>query len=195
MKKPIECFLQVDQTKNPRHRMACTVFSSAINLYWNTWIKLSQWEIDFLVEDWIKKGILSVKDWGWLEDNFMNVYSYVKKNNPQLKYKIFNKYNSLFPTLLNQGYMIRLGIKVNAKYTYDSQDNWIIESQDYEKMKGNIKHATNCLKWINTNSSETGKHFIWDSYFSKKAYNLYQVNLRNMKDSVLMENLYLFYVD
>lgn len=193
MKLPSFNFLQVNQSENTKHKMACTIYSSAINLYWNTWIRLSQTDIDFIVDDSIKKWILDIKKWWGLEDNFMNVYSFVKKTHPELKYKIFNKYDNQFPSLLNKGYMIRGWISVNKVYTYDSEDDWIIQNQDYLKMKGTIKHATNFLKWIKP-SQDLNKHLIWDSYFWKKAYNLYEVNLRNMKDTIMMQNLYLFYI-
>ena len=182
---------QADPSKN--HRMACTVYSSVINLYYNTGIKLEQSDVDFLVDDWVKKWILSLEKWWSLEDNFMNVFSYAKKKHPELQYEIFYKENAKFAKYLEAGYMLRIGIGVNAEYTYDSQDNWAIDTEDYSKLKGDTKHATNSLKW-KKESSDLNKHFIFDSYFWRKEFNLYQVNLRNMKDTIMMNNAYLFYI-
>lgn len=193
MKSPKQLFLHLNQYANPRHRMACTIYSSAINLYFNTGIKLEQYEIDQLVESAISKWILDIKKWWWLEDNFMHVFSYVKKKHPELQYDIFYKWNKKFVDYLNSSYMVRVWMSVNKQFTYDAQDNWIIDEIDYNKLKGkDLLHATSLFKWMKK-WDDFEKKFIFDNYFWKLEYNQYEV--KTWFSEIMMNNCYVFYVD
>jgi hypothetical protein len=40
-----------------------------------------------------------------------------------------------YKTYFNKGYMIEVGIKVNKQFTYDAQDNGVLDEKDYSKLK------------------------------------------------------------
>jgi hypothetical protein len=99
-----------------------------------------------------------------------------------------------YKTYFNKGYMIEVGIKVNKQFTYDAQDDWVLDEKDYSKLKWeDLKHATNVLKWIKK-SDDFGKSFMFDNYFWHKAYNLVEVEPQEFK-KVLMNNAYFFYLE
>jgi hypothetical protein len=195
MKAPYEKFLQLNQYTNPEHRMACALYSSAINLYWNTWIMTTQYEIDKLVKELIDKKILSVKDWwGWI-DIFNYFYDYKLKSNPLLKKITFEKTDPKFKEYLDKHMMIRIWIRVNPAYSYDSQDDWIIQEKDYAKLYWKIAHFTNTITWLRDWWwNDKGKQYIWDSYFWRKDFNLYEINLKELQEDIQMKTCYMYYI-
>jgi len=201
MKEPSQLYQHLNQVENPRHRYACTIYSLAINLYFNTWLKLEQNDIDTLVESCIRKWLLNTTyGWDW-NVMFKEVYNYIIDKFPQVKYKKFNKNDQDYVDYLNKGYMVRIWMQVNKAYSYDSQDDWIVEEQDYSKLKANydtgdiVDHFTNIYKWVGRFKwwDVSDKTMIWDSYFWRKKFNQYEV-WWTFRD-ILMPTCYIIYTD
>lgn len=187
-------FNHLNQKGTPGHSMYCTIYAACINLKYNTWIVLWVEDIIKIADSSTKKWTIDSKTWWWLQANFIEVYNYVKDKYPKLKYKIFKCESLDYKTYFNKGYMIEVWIKVNKQFTYDWEDNWILDEKDYYKLKWeDFKHATNVFKWLKK-SDDFWKSFMFDNYFWRKVYNLVEINAQEFK-KVLMNNAYFFYLE
>lgn len=85
MKAPTTLFYHLNQYADPTHRYWCTIYSCAINLYYNTGIKITEQEIDYIIDSAVKAWILDYKKWWSLAKNLNFFYDYVIKKYPQVK--------------------------------------------------------------------------------------------------------------
>jgi len=206
MKKPAQLFHHINQWNSK----FCTVYSACINLKYNTGIVINDSEMKEIIVDSIKKWKLSENKWWWLKSNFLEVYNYIKRNNPEVKYKIFRKDSSDFKKYFNAWYMIECWIMVNKDFIKDFRDdskiNWSIYDIkwiydiDYINYKWNaFRHATNTIKRIIKDADDYLKEYIYDSYYWNKynwnEYNLYEINIKEMIEDIFMPTCYLFYID
>ena len=196
MKQAPCLFNHLNQAENPLSRMYCTIYSAAINLKYNTWIELDQEDIMFIADECIKNWTLDVKK-GWsLKANFLAVFEYVRYNNKKLDYKIFSTKDKDLDIYLDEWFMVEVGISVNKAYLHDAEDDWVInDHMDYKKYTEGKRynHATSLLKW-NQWSEYQWKYFIFDSYFDKHKFNLYEVNKDEMVEDIMLNNNYLFFL-
>lgn len=170
----------------------CPIFSSVINLAWNTWVVLNKEDIDKIISICREKKIRFDVWWGYIKSCMQEVYNYIAKSNPEVSYSIFTKDSPNLKFYYEKGYMIWCGISVNNKFIADKRDNAKIDTVDYKDLAWtSFKHVTNLIKGFGWKYE--WKDYVNDSYFWNSD-NLYEVNLKEMIEDVLQNTCFMFYI-
>lgn len=183
----------------------CSIFAPAINLKYNTGIKLM---IEDIIEIWnrqIKRGLLSKKGGKW-EDWVNAVLEYVIENAenrgweiPNLAvFKIWNK--DEISDWIDRGYMVMVWIKVNKTFVKDIKDGIVDLFDDYINYKWeDLAHFTNLTRWkcrFDKNPCwDYNKEQFIDSYAFNKKWNpwTYKCNIKEVLEDIAMPTKYCFF--
>ena len=165
-----QVFNHISQKEKKIYKMRCSIFAPVINLYYNTWIKLTYEDIEKIAEKQKAKWKLSDKNGWYGYDNAVAVSDYVGRN-----LITFDNKDPLYFKLLNSWYMVTLWIWVTKEFTNDIKPDWDLDLySDYQKYKWNdLKHFLNIIR-------KQEEEFLVDNYFFYTWENLWKVQSEEM---------------
>lgn len=165
----------------------CTFYSSAMNLYYNTWIKLTEKDIDIIAKKQADKWLFDYKA-GWSSIQWANaVLQYLIDNQKALKIdkipKLLKLYNEKdIKEYLSQDYMVMTWIKVDYKKFIEDIKDWKIDTKDYKDLKWTMWHFLNFVSW----DAEWSWIYLVDNYFFNENWrpNLYKAVLKEILEDI-----------
>lgn len=177
----------LDQWDRVETHYQCTFYSSAMNLYYNTWIKLSEKDIDIIAKKQADKWLFDYKAW-WSSIQGANaVLQYLIDNQKALKIEKIPKLLKLYSEkdikeYLNQDYMIMTWIKVDYKKFIEDIKDWKIDTKDYKDLKWTMWHFLNFVSW----DAEWSWVYLVDNYFFNEKWrpNLYKAVLKEILEDI-----------
>lgn len=173
-------------------RMMCSFYAPMINAKYNWAIKdFTESDIKAIAEIQIKAWKFSTTLWGKWEDGVLAVQKYLK-DVKWIETTLITLENDVeAKEWIDRWFAVLLWIKVNNLFFPDSKD-WRIDEIEYSKLKWNIGHFTNMIKWNcrwTDDCSDKWKEFILDSYFIKSS--IYEVNHKELLEDLDMPTKYL----
>lgn len=165
----------------------CTFYASVMNLYYNTWIKLSEKDIDIIAKKQADKWLFDYKA-GWSSIQGANaVLQYLVDNQKALKIdkipKLLKLYNEKdIKEYLSQDYMVMTWIKVDYKKFIEDIKDWKIDTKDYKDLKWTMWHFLNFVSW----DAEWSWIYLVDNYFFNEKWrpNLYKAVLKEILEDI-----------
>ena len=199
----IALFGDLNQGRRRESWYQCSIYSLAINLQYNCWIRLSEDDLDIIAHEMVKDGVMDLKVGAYMSDASKYVISYITKRQKYLwidKLPEFKQYSNRTESdkireLNKNWFSTVILLKVNNDFVKDSRD-WKIERfEDYVNYKWRINHFTNLSRWIWRGDKSVKKYdFILDSYSYNEAENswLYEVDAKEIFEDLLWNNSRLF---
>lgn len=140
----------LNQSTSSKRKYACTIFSSAVNLAYNCWIKLSLEDIDKIIDWMVKEWTLILNAWARWVDWTNATLKYVKDNAKSRDWVVPRLIqiadDKEVMEYINNYYSVITWISVNRKFVEDVPD-WKIDTKDYALLKWNdLKHYLNMIK-------------------------------------------------
>lgn len=183
--------VEVNGKKTMPHRNACAIYSCAINMYYNCWIKI---DVDYYCDDLEKKWLFHKEYW-W---KFLAIFNYIYyeelKKHPKLKKNTFFRDTIDFYNIVKEWYLIRIWISVNRSFYDDVYDAFLNEDNYEDFVWDDIQHATNIWQWIKE-SDYKWKNFIYDSYaFVNNSWFYENLDLSQLK-LIQMPTCYMYYLE
>lgn len=181
--------MELNQGNSKKQWYMCTFFAAAMNLYYNTWIELTEKDIEAIADEQAKANLFDYNKWGMGQDAFVAVLKYLNrkwiKRIPKLL-SLLNDYD-VWQFIANW-YAVATGISVNSKWKTEVED-WVINVKDYKLLKGtSFKHYLNLIK------DHDWTEYIVDNYFfnSKNRPNLYECSIKEVLEDIDQNVKYLF---
>ena len=168
----------------------CTFFSAVMNLYYNTWIKLTEQDIEKIADEQAKAGLFDYEKWWRWDLAFNSVLRYLKNNwykVPKL-ITLFNDADVI--EYIRNDYMVATWISVSLKWKKEVED-WVINVKDYKLLAWkDFKHYLNLIDWWGDFKWE----YLVDNYFfnSKWRPNLYECDINEVLQDIDQNVKYLF---